>query len=307
VGRPEGLQPSGYYNEQYYLGNNPDVVAGVESGQYTDGLDHFLRVGQFEERSPSDLIDPDWIIRYLKTKDPETADVIESDGLTATKFFVDLPLDQEYIYTAERAFTSIWNDRDFETIDQLTTGPDFIDRNEFTILPGLWDGGRPGTFIGPPEKGGEPGTEGLKQTAQLFIDCMPDIFLEQKEFIVDLSQNKLMIRWEENGTQVIPFGSVTYFVAPGVSLADALNVPALSGPTARNFQGVIIAHFNPEGKMFERSGYPLGHLTTANFLQMGVPLGSQITDLIKPVFLQEDPASEIYSYADFGKLALSSD
>lgn len=123
--------------------------------------------------------------------------------------------------------------------------------------------------------------------------------LEQKEFAVD--GNKLFIRWEQNLTQTERFG-LGYNVAPGLTLADALGVRPLSQPTRRRFQGLIVAFFNSEGKMYERSGYPIGHETTANFLQMGVPLGDAITNLIQPVFPDSMRVQIERSYPNFGRM-----
>ncbi|MDX2239955.1 MAG: nuclear transport factor 2 family protein [Leptolyngbyaceae cyanobacterium bins.302] len=281
IGRSEGRSPSGYYNEQFYLQNNPDVAQAVQAGAFDDGLDHFLSVGYTfnESRSTSDLIDPDWIYDYLTKKDPDTAFKLQTGEFSVIEYFTGLPKGKQHELTAERAFLSLWNDKNFDIIDQLTTGADFIDRNVFQVLPGPYDGGTPGKLIGGPEIGGKPGTEGIKQTALLFIEAMPDIVLEQKEFAYD--GDKLFIRWEENGTQVNRFGEGSYSIG-GRSLADVLGVPALSGPTPRKFQGLIVAYFNPEGKMYERLGYPLAHETTANFIEMGVPLGD-ISNRIRPV------------------------
>lgn len=298
VGRPEGRQPSGYFNESFYLSNYPDVAAAVNSGQFIDGLDHFLQEGQFERRAPSELIDPDWLIRYFQTTDPSVASQMQSGSIVVAKYFITRPIGYQYQLTAERAFLTLWNDRDFETIEALTTGAEFRDNNEFTVLPGRHDGNRPGTVIGSVASGGEPGLEGLKQTAQLFLDLSPDLFLEQKEFAVD--GNKLFIRWEQNLTQTEQFG-LGYEVAPGVTLATALGVRPLNEPTPRRFQGLIVAFFNSEGKMYERSGFPIGHETTANFLQMGVPLGPTISNLIQPVFPDSLNIRVEGTYPDFGR------
>lgn len=149
VGRQQGRQPSGYFNETFYLANNPDVVAAVNAGQFIDGLDHYLKQGQFEGRAPSELIDPQWLTRYLQEREPAIASGIQSGAIVAAKYFISQPIARQYELTAERAFLTLWNDRDFETINAVTTGADFRDNNAFTVLPGRHDGGRPGTFIGP--------------------------------------------------------------------------------------------------------------------------------------------------------------
>lgn len=301
-GRNEHRQLSGYFNEQYYLQKYQDVAQAVQQGVFRDGLQHFLQFGQYfkERRSSSDLIDQNWLYNYELQKNPQVAGQIARDEITGVQYFANQPKGQQYQLTAERAFLTLWNDKDFNTIDQVTTGSAFIDHNVFQVLPGLYDGGQPGKLIGGPETpGGQPGTEGIKQTAQLFIDAMPNIVLEQKEFASD--GNKLIIRWEENGTQTQAFGAGRYF-AGDKPLNEALNVPALLQPTQRKFQGIIVAYFNPEGKMYERFGYPLGHETTTNFLEMGVPLPG-IQERIQPVPNQQvDLVKQTYTAFQQGNI-----
>jgi hypothetical protein len=40
------------FNEFYYLRHYPDAAAAVESGQYPDGLAHYLAVGRARDYSP---------------------------------------------------------------------------------------------------------------------------------------------------------------------------------------------------------------------------------------------------------------
>lgn len=41
------------FNANYYLQNNPDVLAAIAKGQFTSALDHFIKFGQYENRSPN--------------------------------------------------------------------------------------------------------------------------------------------------------------------------------------------------------------------------------------------------------------
>ncbi|MGK7921690.1 MAG: SBBP repeat-containing protein [Trichodesmium sp.] len=51
-----------YFDEEFYLNNNPDVVQQIQNGLFANGLDHFLNKGQFQGRNPSILFDE---ITYL--------------------------------------------------------------------------------------------------------------------------------------------------------------------------------------------------------------------------------------------------
>ncbi|MDJ0556689.1 MAG: SBBP repeat-containing protein [Microcoleaceae cyanobacterium MO_207.B10] len=46
-----------YFDEDFYLANNSDVVRQVQNGLFRDGLDHFINRGQFQGRNPSLLFD----------------------------------------------------------------------------------------------------------------------------------------------------------------------------------------------------------------------------------------------------------
>ncbi|MGD1715882.1 SBBP repeat-containing protein [Dapis sp. BLCC M172] len=46
-----------YFDEEFYLENNPDVVQLIQNGLFPNGLDHFMNRGQFEGRNPSLLFD----------------------------------------------------------------------------------------------------------------------------------------------------------------------------------------------------------------------------------------------------------
>ena len=46
-----------YFDEEFYLDNNPDVVQQVQNGLFINGLDHFMKQGQFQGRNPSLLFD----------------------------------------------------------------------------------------------------------------------------------------------------------------------------------------------------------------------------------------------------------
>ena len=46
-----------FYNEGFYLADNPDVAAAVARRDFSNGLEHFIQVGQFERRQPSPLFE----------------------------------------------------------------------------------------------------------------------------------------------------------------------------------------------------------------------------------------------------------
>jgi len=52
------------FDETYYLSHNPDVASAVSRGLFSSGLEHFLKYGMFEDRSPSPFWDENF---YLAT------------------------------------------------------------------------------------------------------------------------------------------------------------------------------------------------------------------------------------------------
>jgi len=58
-----------YYDEEFYLTNNPDVVRVISNGLYQNGFDHLIRTGLFQGRNPSPLYNE---AVYL-TENPEVA------------------------------------------------------------------------------------------------------------------------------------------------------------------------------------------------------------------------------------------
>ncbi len=73
------------FDENYYLALNPDVVAEITAGNFNSGLEHFLNVGQFENRDPNALFDTSF---YLETNTGVAA-AIEDGSLTAVEHFLE--------------------------------------------------------------------------------------------------------------------------------------------------------------------------------------------------------------------------
>ena len=46
------------FNAEFYLAQNSDVAAAVDSGQFPDALAHFQEFGQFELRQPNAFFNP---------------------------------------------------------------------------------------------------------------------------------------------------------------------------------------------------------------------------------------------------------
>ncbi len=66
-----------FYDENYYLTNNPDVAQAVAAGVYPNGLQHYLLHGQSERRNPSKLFNENL---YL-AQNPDVAQVVAAGGL----------------------------------------------------------------------------------------------------------------------------------------------------------------------------------------------------------------------------------
>ncbi|MFC7607704.1 hypothetical protein [Teichococcus aestuarii] len=46
-----------YFDEQYYLRTNPDVLLAITSGHFNSAYEHFQQFGQFEMRAPNVMFD----------------------------------------------------------------------------------------------------------------------------------------------------------------------------------------------------------------------------------------------------------
>ena len=72
------------FDENFYLALNPDVVDEIAAGNFSSGLEHFLNVGQFENRDPNALFDRSF---YLETN-TNVAAAIEEGRLSAVEHFL---------------------------------------------------------------------------------------------------------------------------------------------------------------------------------------------------------------------------
>ncbi|MGB3511281.1 MAG: PPC domain-containing protein [Microcoleaceae cyanobacterium] len=73
------------FDEGFYLFQNPDVVDEIAAGNFSSGLEHFVNVGQFENRDPNALFDTSF---YLEINTGVAA-AIEEGILTAVEHFLD--------------------------------------------------------------------------------------------------------------------------------------------------------------------------------------------------------------------------
>lgn len=72
------------FDEEFYLFQNPDVVDEIAAGNFSSGLEHFVNVGQFENRDPNALFDTSF---YLEINTGVAA-AIEAGSLTAVEHFI---------------------------------------------------------------------------------------------------------------------------------------------------------------------------------------------------------------------------
>ncbi|NEQ78391.1 MAG: calcium-binding protein [Okeania sp. SIO2C9] len=72
------------FDEGFYLFQNPDVVDEIAAGNFSSGLEHFVNVGQFENRDPNALFDTSF---YLEIN-TDIAAAIEEGNLTAVEHFI---------------------------------------------------------------------------------------------------------------------------------------------------------------------------------------------------------------------------
>ncbi|MGD1809642.1 PPC domain-containing protein [Dapis sp. BLCC M126] len=73
------------FDENFYLALNPDVIDEIAAGNFSSGLEHFLNVGQFENRDPNALFDTSF---YLETNTGVLA-ATQEGRLTAVEHFLE--------------------------------------------------------------------------------------------------------------------------------------------------------------------------------------------------------------------------
>lgn len=66
-----------FFDETFYLAQNPDVASALAAGTLTRAFEHFTHFGQFEQRQPTALFDPDY---YLTLNADVAAAVAEGNG-----------------------------------------------------------------------------------------------------------------------------------------------------------------------------------------------------------------------------------
>ncbi len=74
-----------FFNEEWYLANNPGVAEAVARGSLSSGLFHFSRYGQFEGRDPNPIFNTAF---YLDAN-PEVAQAVGGNQLTAIEHFIE--------------------------------------------------------------------------------------------------------------------------------------------------------------------------------------------------------------------------
>ena len=66
-----------FYDENFYLTNNPDVAQAVSAGVWSNGLEHYLVLGQSERRNPSELFNENL---YL-SQNPDVAQAVAAGAI----------------------------------------------------------------------------------------------------------------------------------------------------------------------------------------------------------------------------------
>jgi len=74
-----GLRMANFYDETYYLSQNPDVADAVSQGTFANGYEHFLRFGIAEGRNPSRFYDE---ALYL-TENPDVQAAVDDNSFSS--------------------------------------------------------------------------------------------------------------------------------------------------------------------------------------------------------------------------------
>ncbi|HIK27386.1 MAG: PPC domain-containing protein [Oscillatoriaceae bacterium SKW80] len=78
------LDASALFDNNLYLTLYPDVAAAVSAGLFKNGLEHYERFGQFENRIPSALFEP----LYYQQRYTDVAEAVAAGETTAFKHFI---------------------------------------------------------------------------------------------------------------------------------------------------------------------------------------------------------------------------
>ena len=73
-----------FFDNTFYLQNNPDVGLALANGKVSSAFDHFNRFGKFEDRDPNALFDTSY---YLQTN-TDVAAAVEQNKTTAVDHFI---------------------------------------------------------------------------------------------------------------------------------------------------------------------------------------------------------------------------
>lgn len=131
------LDPTSLFNESYYRSHNPDVMAAVSAGILTNGLQHFLDAGQFENRQPSAWFDPDFYLALY----PDVRIAVSRGETTALQHFIDAGQFENRDPITE-FFTDIYLDRHPDIATAVTA--DLLTAYEHFVKLGQQEGRSPG-------------------------------------------------------------------------------------------------------------------------------------------------------------------
>jgi len=118
-GQFEGRNPSALFDTNYYLLNNPDVAAAVNS-EATTALQHFINFGESEGRNPS----PFYNNSYYLGKNPDVAAAVDRDEITGIGHFL------QFGQSENRSPSPLYNDSYYLAKNPGITGA--VERDELT-------------------------------------------------------------------------------------------------------------------------------------------------------------------------------
>ena len=139
---------------------------------------------------------------------------------------------EQKIATVKRLFNALWNDRNYDIVDEICDPTVFVDHAA--------------GYLGP-------STGPIKLITQIFVQTMPDLRLRQDEIYVD--EDNVIILWTINGTHTGEFPNS--------------GVPPSGKPI--EVYGFIRVRFRDDGRIVERWGFPIKN-TAITFKEMGVPI-----------------------------------
>lgn len=213
-----------FYDENYYLANNPDVAASVAAGGFSNGLEHYLLQGQSERRNPSELFNENL---YLALN-PDVA-----QGVAAGAIKSGFEHFNRFGFSEGRDRRTVLFDREFylstnSDVLQAVIGGAFKSAYEHYIKSGQFERRNPNRFFDD----------------RFYVESNPDVAQALANGSINSGfEHFALFEGETQGRQVSPGYNESFYLADNPDVAAAVN----AGLFRSGFEHYIKYGF-PEGR-----------------------------------------------------------